>query len=53
MHYRNGVKHFINEDLKAAVDEWEKALDCNPDHAKARENIANARRIMKKIETMP
>ena len=53
MHYRNGVKHFINEDLKAAIDEWEKALVCNPDHEKAHENIDNARRIMQKIETMP
>lgn len=52
-HYRNGVKHFINEDLQAAVDEWEQALICNPDHEKARENIENARRIMQKIEKMP
>lgn len=53
MHYRNGVKHFINEDLKAAVSEWEKALECNPDLEKARENIDNANRILQKIETMP
>jgi tetratricopeptide (TPR) repeat protein len=53
MHYRNGVKRFINEDLKAAVDEWEQALICNPDHEKARENIENARRIMQKIESLP
>lgn len=52
-HYRNGVKQFVNEDLKAAVDEWEKALIYNPDHDKARENIDNARRIMKKIEKLP
>jgi len=52
-HYRNGVKHFINEDLKAAVDEWEKALECNPDLEKARENIDKAKRILKKIEEMP
>jgi tetratricopeptide (TPR) repeat protein len=52
-HYRNGVKHFINENLKAAVDEWEKALECNPDLEKAREDIENARRILEKIETMP
>ena len=53
VHYRNGVKHFINEDLNKAIAEWEIALDCDPDHAKARENIENARRLLEKIETLP
>lgn len=53
MHYRNGVKHFINEDLRSAITEWEKALACNPDLTKARENIENARRLRKKIDSMP
>jgi tetratricopeptide (TPR) repeat protein len=52
-HYRNGVKHFINEDLQSAIAEWEMALICNPQHAKARENIDNARRLIQKIETLP
>ena len=53
IHYRNGVKHFINEDLKSAIDEWEIALACDPNHDNARENIDNARRLMQKIETLP
>jgi tetratricopeptide (TPR) repeat protein len=53
VHYRNGVKHFINEDLKKAIAEWKIALDCDPDHAKARENIENARRLLEKVETLP
>ena len=53
IHYRNGVKHYINEDLQSAISDWEMALVCDPDHHKARENIQNARRIMQKIETMP
>lgn len=53
IHYRNGVKHFINEDLQAAIAEWEMALRCDPQLEKARENIDNARRIMKKFEKMP
>lgn len=53
VHYRNGVKHFINEDLQSAITEWQAALVCDPDHEKARENIENAQRIMKKLETMP
>ncbi|BBO69896.1 hypothetical protein DSCA_38260 [Desulfosarcina alkanivorans] len=53
IHYRNGVKDFINEDLQSAIAEWEMALACDPDHAKARENIDNARRLLDKIETLP
>ena len=53
IHYRNGVKHFINEDLKSAIAEWEIALACNPNHDNARENIDNARRLMEKIEALP
>jgi tetratricopeptide (TPR) repeat protein len=53
VYYRNGVKDFINEDLKSAIAEWEKALVCDPDHEKASENIANARRLLEKIETLP
>jgi len=53
IHYRNGVKHFINEDLEAAIAEWELALACNPDQDKVRENIDNARRLMQKIKALP
>ncbi len=53
VHYRNGVKDFINEDLKSAIAEWEMALACNPDHEKARANIDNARRLLDKIESLP
>ena len=53
IHYRNGVKHFINEDLKSAIAEWEMALACDPNHGKARENIDNARRLTQKIEALP
>lgn len=47
-HYRNGVKHFINEDLEKAVKAWERALELNPKHPKARQDIENARRLLKK-----
>lgn len=53
IHYRNGVKHFINQDLKSAIAEWEMALICNPQHEKARENITNTHRLMQKLETLP
>lgn len=47
-HYRRGVKHFINEDLERAVKAWERALSLNPNHPKARQDIENARRLLKK-----
>jgi tetratricopeptide (TPR) repeat protein len=47
-HYRSGVKHFINEDLERAVEAWERALSLNPNHPKARQDIENARRLIKK-----
>jgi tetratricopeptide (TPR) repeat protein len=53
IHYRNGVKYFINEDLQSAIAEWEKALTYNPNLPKARENIANARRLIQKIKALP
>jgi tetratricopeptide (TPR) repeat protein len=53
VHYRKGVKHFINENLESAIAEWEIALACNPNHNKARKNIENARRLMQKIKALP
>jgi tetratricopeptide (TPR) repeat protein len=52
-HYRNGVKYFINEDLRAAIAEWERALAYDPHLTRARENIDNARRLMQKLKTLP
>jgi tetratricopeptide (TPR) repeat protein len=51
-YYRSGVKHFINEDLEQAVKAWEHALSLNPNHPKARQDIENARRLIKKWKAM-
>ncbi|MGD9187764.1 MAG: hypothetical protein PVI89_06110 [Desulfobacteraceae bacterium] len=51
-YYRSGVKHFINEDLERAVKAWENALSLNPNHPKARQDIENARRLLKKWKAM-
>jgi len=48
IHYRRGVRHFINELLPRAIAEWEKTLSLNPDHQKAKEDIRKARDLMKK-----
>ncbi len=50
VHYLNGVKHFLNEELQSAIKEWEKALALNPEHKKAKKNINNARSLLEKLE---
>lgn len=51
-YYRNGVKHFINENLSLAIKDWKKALELNPDHPKARQDIENAERLLKKLKAL-
>jgi len=48
IHYRRGVRHFINELLPRAIAEWKKTLSLNPDHRKAKEDIRKARELMEK-----
>lgn len=50
--YRDGVKLFINEDLERAIKTWKKALELNPDHPKARQDIENAERLLKKLHAL-
>ncbi len=49
-HYRRGVKQFLNEELNKAIEEWEQTLLLNPEHAKARKDIENARDLLEKYE---
>lgn len=51
-HYRDGVKHFINEDLEMAITDWKKALKLHPEHPKARKDIENAERLLKKLKAL-
>jgi tetratricopeptide (TPR) repeat protein len=46
--YRRGVKHFLNEELEEAVAAWKKALELNPNHPKARQDMDNALRLLEK-----
>ncbi len=51
-HYRDGVKHFINEDLEAAILDWKRALVLNPEHPKARQDMDNAQRLLNKLQNL-
>lgn len=49
-HYRKGVKHYINEELEEAIEEWEKALTVYPAHQGAKKYIKNTKRLIKKLD---
>lgn len=51
-HYRKGVNHFINEDLAHAIEQWRLALELNPEHPKASQDIENAMRLLEKYKTL-
>lgn len=48
-YYIQGVKYFLNEELESAIKEWEKTLELNPEHDKAKKNIKNARSLLEKL----
>jgi tetratricopeptide (TPR) repeat protein len=50
IHYKVGVKHFLNEELEEAIKEWEQTLALNPDHQKARKDIEDARSLLDKLK---
>ena len=50
IHYKKGVKYFINEELKKAIAEWEKTLLLNPMHPKAVKDIENAKHLLMELE---
>jgi tetratricopeptide (TPR) repeat protein len=50
--YRDGVKQFVNEELEKAIKTWKKVLELNPDHAKARQDIENAQRLLEKFRAL-
>lgn len=48
--YRIGVNFFVNEQIKKAIESWEKTLIQNPHHPKARQDIEKARRLLNKLK---
>ncbi|MCP4110614.1 MAG: hypothetical protein GY749_34675 [Desulfobacteraceae bacterium] len=49
-HYRQGVKYFVDEKLKEAVEEWEKTLEFDPEHSNAEKEIENTRKLIQKLK---
>lgn len=50
VHYLQGVKHFLNEELADAIKEWEMALALDPEYKKAKESIKKARDVLEKLK---
>jgi len=49
-HYREGVKFFLADKLTEARDEWEMALQLNPDHEKARKGLDKIEKILERTK---
>jgi tetratricopeptide (TPR) repeat protein len=52
VHYKKGVKYFVEDNLTAAIQEWEKTLRYDPDHQKATDYISKSRRLLEKIKAV-
>lgn len=47
--YNEGVRHFVEQNLDAAIRSWERALALNPAHPNAARDIAKARELQQKL----
>ncbi len=50
IHYLQGVKYFLNEELQSAIKEWETTLTLDPEHIKAKKDIKNAKSLLEKLK---
>ncbi len=49
-HYIQGVKFFMEEEIEKAIQEWESTLALEPNHPRAKNDIANSRNLLEKLE---
>ena len=49
IHYKKGVKYFLDEELDKAIREWEKTLQLNPEHLEAKRDLEKTRRLLEKL----
>lgn len=48
-HFKEGVTLFVEEKLASAIQEWERALELNPNHPEALGSIEKARKLLEKV----
>ncbi len=51
-YYKKGVKYFIDDNLPAAIKEWQKTLAIDPDHKKAQDYLAKAQQLLEKVKAI-
>lgn len=52
IHYKRGVTFFVDDNLAAAIDMWQKTLRYDPGHEQAAANIAKARSLLEKVKSI-
>jgi tetratricopeptide (TPR) repeat protein len=51
-HYLTGIRHFKEQQLKEAIQEWDQALALNPNLENAKRSRERATRLLKNLETI-
>ena len=51
VHYRDGVKYFLNDELERAVESWRLTLELDPEHQEAAAGIRDAETLLHKLKT--
>ncbi len=51
-HYKEGVKLFVNDNLAAAIEEWDQTLQYNPEHRKAMNYTVKAQMLLDKYNKL-
>jgi tetratricopeptide (TPR) repeat protein len=51
-HYKKGMQHFNNEQLLAAIEEWERVIALDSDYKRTDDLIQKARTILKNMEAI-
>ena len=49
-HYKQGLSHFLADDLQQAIKEWKQAITLNPDHSQAEKSLHKARVLLKSLK---
>ena len=49
-HYLQGVKYFLKEEIEKAIREWEITVALNPEHTKAKLDMEQAKKILKRVK---
>ena len=52
VHYRDGVKYFLSDELERAIESWRLTLEMDPEHQEAAASIRDAETLLQKLKTV-